>query len=58
MFLTVCTYANLNCLKELFLCMKMDLGLYNRQTLICDKAQTNKRTNIINSWRKIGNIRV
>ena len=30
---------------ELFICIKMDLVLFNIQRLICRKTQTNKQTN-------------
>ena len=36
------TYAKLNCLKQLFIFIKMDLALNNRQKLICHHTQTNK----------------
>ena len=45
MFLTIelSTYANLNYLKKMFICIKMDLGLSNLQRLIYHKTQTNNQ---------------
>ena len=44
MLLTIklCTYAKLNCLKELFICIKMDLALNTLLSLICRKTRINK----------------
>ena len=36
-----CTYAELNYLKELFICIKMDSALNNLQWLICHKTKPN-----------------
>ena len=47
MFLTIKLYtdAKLNCLKELLICMEMDLALNNLQMFICHKPQpTNQST--------------
>ena len=43
MFLIIklCTYAKLNCLKKLFICIKMDLASNNVQWLIYHKTPTN-----------------
>ena len=40
----LCTYAKLF-ENELFICIKIDLVLNNRQSLIGHKTQTNKQTN-------------
>ena len=35
----LCAYAKLNCLKQLFICIKMDLALNNLQWLICHLSE-------------------
>ena len=46
MFLTIklCTYAKLNCLKNLIICIKMDLALNNKRLIRRKIRPTNQPT--------------